>query len=78
MKIEYAITPLDRISDTEELVSVEIIPEERLNGFSGTTLQFTVNPKTQKKNVLERVKWKVLQEVGRPAEGMEFIERSGR
>lgn len=76
MKIEYAVTQIDRVSKNESLVSVSITPEERFNGFSGATIQFQVNTANKQHEILERVKWKVAQEVG--LSKVEFVERSGQ
>lgn len=78
MNIEYVVTRIEPISKEESMVSVDVKPELRFNGFSGGTMRFSVNNKTQKDTVRERVKWKVIQETGTNIEetGGKFIERS--
>lgn len=76
MKIEYAVTRLATLPGKKSLVSVSITPEVRFNGFSGATLEFSVDDATMQTEIADMVKRKVAQEVGRSE--VEIVERSGQ
>ena len=57
--IYYEIVNKVPVSKDEVSVMVRIVPDAPLNGFHSSDIHFIANPKTIKKDVRDRVKWKV-------------------
>ncbi len=76
--MNYEIVNRVPVAKDQMSVVVRITPDMPLNGFHGAEIQFVVNPKTIKKDVLERVMWKVNQEInikGAALGAEQFAER---